>query len=104
MDFIKWLLVTTDKFPKTARFNFTNRIVGLSFDILEELIEARYSRNKIQNLRKANLHLEKLRVMIRVSFESKHLSHKNYEHAVYAMNEVGKMLGGWIKQQDQSSK
>lgn len=46
MDFVKWLLVTTDGFPKTARFTFSDRLTRLALDVVEDLIEARYSRNK----------------------------------------------------------
>ena len=91
MDFTKWLLITTDRFPKSARFNFTNRTVNLSVDVLEELIEARYSKNKIPNLKRANLQIEKLRIMMRICFETKNLSHKGYEKGTTSLNEIGRM-------------
>jgi len=46
------------------------------------------------------LRLEKLRVLLRISCEQHYLSHTAYEHAMRAINEVGRMLGGWIKQQE----
>jgi hypothetical protein len=100
IDFLKWLLTTTERFPKKIRFTFSDRINNLALDIVEELIDARYSRQKIQALRKVNLGIEKLRVLLRICYESKFLPHKSYEHAMYSLNEIGKMLGGWIKQQE----
>ena len=100
IDFLKWLLTTTEKFPKKIRFTFSDRINNLALDIVEELVDARYSRQKIVALRKVNLGIEKLRVLLRICYESKFLSHKSYEHAMYSLNEIGKMLGGWIKQQE----
>ncbi|MGE4232055.1 MAG: diversity-generating retroelement protein Avd [Bacteriovoracia bacterium] len=100
MDFLKWLLLTTDAFPKKVRFTFTERINGLALSIVEDLVEARYTRNRSTALRRANLSLEKIRVLIRVCYETRVLSGKSYRHASYAINEVGKMLGGWMKQQD----
>jgi len=100
IDFLKWLLLTTEKFPKKIRFTFTDRINNLALSIVEDLIEARYSRQKMGALRKANLGLEKIRILLRICYESKVLPHKAYEHAMVSMNEVGKMLGGWIKQQE----
>lgn len=99
IDFLKWLLVTTDNFPQKARFTFTDRLVNLALSIVEDLIEARYTRNKTLLLRRANMNLEKLRVLIRICYESKFLSRKGYEFASASINEVGKMLGGWMKQQ-----
>jgi len=99
VDFVEWLLLTTDRFPKKARFTFTDRLVGLSLSIIEDLVEARYTRNKAVPLRHANLTLEKLRVVLRVCYEAQILSKDGYKHASFKLNEVGKMLGGWIKQQ-----
>jgi hypothetical protein len=100
LDFLEWLLPTTDKFPKKVRFSFALRIDNIALDIVEDLIEARYSKDKTQNLKRANLRLEKLRVLLRLSHKMKFLSHTGYEHASRLINEVGKMIGGWRKQQE----
>lgn len=104
MDFLKWLLVTTDNFPKKARFTYTDHLTNLSLLIVEDLIEARYSRSKYQILRRANMNLEKIRVLIRICFELKLMPRKSYEYASRSINEVGKMLGGWMKQQGDNEK
>ena len=71
--------------------------------MLEDLVEARYSnvKSKTSILRSANLKLEKLRVLFRVCHESKLISHDAYKHGSFSINEVGKMLGGWLKHQEQ---
>ena len=99
MDFLKWLLVTLDGFPKKARFNFSDRLTNLSLEIVEDLVEARYNKNKSVVLRRANMNLEKIRILIRICFELRFLSRQGYEHSSVLINEVGKMLGGWMKQQ-----
>lgn len=99
MDFLKWLLVTIDGFPKKARFNFSDRLTNLSLQIVEDLVEARYSKNKGPVLRRANMNLEKIRILMRICFELRFFSRKAYEHSSLLINEVGKMLGGWMKQQ-----
>jgi len=97
LDFTKWLLSTTDGFPKKARFTFAERLNDHSLKIVEHLVEARFSRSKGQLLRAANLELEKIRVLIRISYEMRFLSRKSYEFASFSINEVGRMLGGWMK-------
>jgi len=99
-DFLKWLLHTTEKFPKKARFTFSDRINNLALSVVEDLVEARYSANKRLILRAANLRLEKLRMLLRISYESRYLAKDAYKHGMYSLNETGKMLGGWIKQQE----
>jgi hypothetical protein len=37
---------TTEKFPKRARYSFSGRIENLALDVAEDLVEARYSREK----------------------------------------------------------
>ena len=97
-DFLKWLLVTTERFPKKVRFTFSDRMNELGLAIVESLVEARYSKDKKAILRKINLDLEKLRVLIRLSYELKFLSTPGYEQATKSLQEVGRMVGGWMKQ------
>jgi hypothetical protein len=99
MEFLTWLLPTTEKFPHKTRFTLTNRIDNLALDMVEDLVEARYTREKRTSLRRANLRLEKLRVLLRVCHTLGYLPHARYEHAMRAINQVGTMLGGWRKQQ-----
>jgi len=41
--------------------------------------------------------LDKLRILIRLSKDFKFISIRQYEFVSGEINEVGKMLGGWIK-------
>jgi hypothetical protein len=97
MEFLEWLLPTTDKFPRKIRHTFGQRIEELALDVVEDLIEARYSRERRPALKRANLRLEKLRILLRLSHRLRHLSQHGYEHAMKGINEVGRMLGGWLK-------
>ena len=99
-DFTKWLLNKTEKFPRKVRFSFGNRIDNLSLDIIEGIIEARYSRNKKEMLRRIDLNMEKLRVLLRMCHDLRYLDTKGYEFAARKINEAGRMVGGWRKQQE----
>lgn len=67
-------------------------------DVIEDLIEARYSRkDRDAVLKRANLRLEKLRVMLRLSHKMRYLSYESHSYAMRAINETGRMLGGWRK-------
>jgi len=97
IEFLKWLFPITAKFPHKARFTFSNRIDNIALDIVENLIEARYTKNRNEILRHTNLKIEKIRVLLRLSNYSKFISYNSYEYAIRKINEVGKMIGGWIK-------
>lgn len=102
VEFLGWLLPATEKFPRKVRFTFSSRIDNLALDFLEDVIEARYTRGKGEILRRANLRLEKLRVLLRLCHGERYLATNGYEHAARRIDEAGRMLGGWMKQQGAS--
>jgi hypothetical protein len=101
---LAWILAHTEKFPKSARFTFSSRIDNLALDILELIVEARYSSRKIEKLRSININLEKLRVLLRICHDRGYLDHRAYEYAGIQLWEAGKMVGGWLKQQRENRK
>ena len=102
MDWLRWLLPTTEKFPKRLRFTLTQRIDNLALDIAEELVEARYTRRKRDRLHSINRKLERLRILLRLSHDLQALPHRQYEFAMRSLDEAGRMVGGWLKQQEAS--
>lgn len=100
VEFVKWLLPATEKFPKRVRFTLSSRIDNLALDVVEDLVEARYSRRKTEYLKNINLKLERLRVLLRLCHDTQVLPHRSYEFAARSLDEVGRMVGGRIKQQD----
>jgi len=93
------LLTRTQKFPKSVRFTLTNRIDNLAVDVLELLIRAQYSQNKLVDLQQISIFIDTLRVLIRLCHKRAYIDHNGYEHVVRGLDEAGRMLGGWIKQQ-----
>ena len=98
-EFLTWLFLATERFPKKARFTLSERLIQLGLEVMEDLVEARYTKDKWRILQRANLRLEKVRVLVRISYEQKFLSHDGYKHAMYLLHEIGSMIGGWLRQQ-----
>ncbi len=99
-EFVKWLLDRTEKYPRKARFTFSNRIDNLALDIMEWIVEARYSTGKRDILRRIDLGMERLRVLVRLCHDKQYLDNRGYEYASKQINEAGKMVGGWRRQQE----
>jgi len=95
--FLEWLLPAAEKFPRSARHAFTSRVEGAALDVLEAILEARYSKAKAEPLRRANLRLDLLRVLLRLAHGRRFLPTAGYEHAARAIDEAGRMIGGWAK-------
>lgn len=95
---LHWIMDCAERLPKKVRFSLATRITDLSLEILERIVEAIYQKDRIAALKQINLNLEKLRVLFRLCFERKYLSVKQYETISRAINEAGKMTGGWMKE------
>lgn len=99
---LKDILARTEKFPKRVRFTLSSRIDNFTLDILEKIVEARYAKDKAAALSQASLALEKLRVLLRVSHDERHLDDRGYEHVCRNIDEAGRMIGGWIRSRSAS--
>ena len=66
-DLVKWSCQHTSKFPRNHRFVLGERIERRLYDLLETLVQARYTRDRQALLRQANLSLEVLRFQMRVA-------------------------------------
>jgi hypothetical protein len=92
------LLGRTQKLPRKVRFTFSDRIDNLALDVYEALVEAKYSRDKVAILRRANLDIEKLRLLLRLCHDERYLDRRGFEHVALGLDEAGRMVGGWIKE------
>ncbi len=99
-DFIKWFLPKIENFPRNYKFLFGDRLVQIQLDLLENLIEAYYRKDKLNNLRAANIEIEKLRHLMKISAAMKFMTLSQLEFATRALNNIGSLVGGWIRQQE----
>jgi hypothetical protein len=95
--FLAWLAPTVEKFPRSYKFTIGDRSQATALDALEALIEATYTRDRSQHLRHANLGIEKLRFLLRLAADLRLLDRRRYEHAARALDETGRLIGGWMK-------
>ena len=101
-DFLLYLIPQVSKFPRTDRYLVGERLENLCFDIMELLLEAVYSREKTACLQKVNLRLEQARYYVRLCKDLKLMDLQGNQDLSKMINEVGKQLGGWIKQQQKT--
>lgn len=96
-ELILWLYLTVNKFPKSQRFVLGQQIEKTLLEILGGIIQANQEKNKLPYLKKISVELDQLRILIRLSKDLKFISIRQYEFVAEKINEIGKMLGGWIK-------
>ncbi len=96
-DLILWLYPTVNKFPKSQRFVLGQQIENTVLEILKGIIQANQESNKLLYLKQISVDLDKLRILIRLSKDLKFISIRQYQFAAEKINEIGKILGGWMK-------
>jgi len=99
-DLVSLLIPMSMKFPRTQRFIVTKRLQDAILDFYELIIEANNirKRDRLINLRKADARLDSVRHYIRLCHRWEWLNQGQYNHVSDMVSEVGKLLGGWIKQ------
>ena len=85
--------------PKAERFTVYERSENIIIDIIEYFIEAGYGKNayKALILEKASVKLNTLRFFVRLLKEIRSFDSKKYIVLQEMIDEIGRMLGGWIR-------
>jgi hypothetical protein len=85
--------------PKQDRFTIFERTENIILDIIECLLSAGYGEkgNKILVLERASVKLNMLRLFTRLMKETKVLDNKKYTVLQEIIDEIGRMLGGWMR-------
>ncbi|MBI1918348.1 MAG: diversity-generating retroelement protein Avd [Planctomycetes bacterium] len=96
-DFLIWTSRHVARFPRLHRFNVGERMERHLYGILEGLLRAKFTRDRVPLLRQVNLDLEVLRFQFRAAKDLKCLPIESYGHAAGVVNEIGQMVGGWLK-------
>jgi hypothetical protein len=87
-DFILWYVPILGRLPRDHKFNLGDRIVTGLYKLLEELIVARYTQEKLPHLTSLNVQLEILRYQTRLLLDLKLISVKRYEYAAKQVNSI----------------
>jgi hypothetical protein len=102
-DLIKWFVPILNGLPRDHKFMLGDRIITGLYDLLDGLIRAKYSPNKLTQLETINSGLDILRHQIRLLLDFDLIKIKRYEYIGKSLNTIGSDLGGWIKQQRQAT-
>ncbi len=99
-DFIQWYIPILNRIPKNHRYILGNRIINNLYDLLENLIQARYDKqNRVNKLKAINTQIDILRYQTRLLFDFDLISGQRYQNISQKLNEIGVELGSWLKQQ-----
>ncbi|NMC64260.1 MAG: diversity-generating retroelement protein Avd [SAR324 cluster bacterium] len=85
--------------PKADRYTIWQRCQNLTLDILEGFLSAAAEEQnaRMRRLGDVSVKLDMLRLLTRLSFELKAINNKKYLELQTHIEEIGKMLGGWLR-------
>lgn len=98
-ELLKWLIPVLDKFPRNRRFTLGERLESGLLAVLEECVDAAYSRNKRLQLNAANRHLSSVRHLWRLAYELRVIPRNRYFHGSERLVDIGNQIGAWQKSQ-----
>lgn len=101
-DLVLWLLPQATKFPRAHRFGLGERIIRQVLDFQETLLKAGLSkRERPAMLDEADVQLALLRQNLRLCKDLDLIKMNQYEHVSTMLAEIGRLLGGWKKSNNQ---
>jgi hypothetical protein len=98
-DFTLWMLKHTNRFPKNWRITLGDRLDNLLLDMVANVQRASVRGDKRALLHQVNEDLHVLRALLRTTVELGCLGPRQYEYASGQVEEIGRQIGGWLKQQ-----
>ena len=90
-------------FPKTKRYTLGQKLDNLTLEIFELLFSIPSSQNKTDILQKISIKLDLLKILLRLSKDILAVRDKKYLELQEMLQEIGRMLGGWIRSTKQNT-
>ena len=99
LDFILYLEMITEKYPKSTKMGIVSTIKNSSYDGIKYILlayKAFDKKEKLKYLNELDINLKMQRVFARISYKRKYINIRNYEAWSRKINLISMSLGGWI--------
>lgn len=93
----KYMFNALKNFPKSEKFTLASEITANYYQIFRLIIRANRNKVKSRELFEIDTELKILQLNLRLSFELQFINDKQYEIIARHIEEIGRILGGWIK-------
>jgi len=98
-DLYKKVYAIRKQVPKQDRFTLWQKLDNTILMLIEYILHASslYKEEKLPTLEQASSKLNVLRILVRLAYDIKSIDNKKYTALQQDIDEIGRMLGGWIK-------
>ena len=94
-DWALWIVPKVEKFPKSYRFSIGQSLVTASIELLMNLVDATYQARNAGSLGAAAREVNRIRYLMRLAKDLRVINLDGHEFASKAIDEVGRMTGGF---------
>jgi hypothetical protein len=105
-DLLVWIIPRATDFPRPYRDTLSWRLQNAVLDFQEALYDANAVQGdaRLAHLKRADACLNTARLYLRLARQMQWLSSGQYEHVSKMVMEIGRLLGGWIRQTQTDSR
>lgn len=103
-DMIEYGYIALRQYPKSERHTLAAETKRSMYELMKLVIRANKKYHKKTTLQDLDIELENLRYLVRLGMRLGFLPFKKFEVWSKQLDEIGRMLGGWIKSQKQKFK
>ena len=103
-DLMQYLYTSWVKYPRSEKPDFVADYKQCLFQFLIYIITAQKKYFKKTTLQDADVQLELLRLFNQLSYDMHFIDEKRYKLISERLCEIGRLLGGWINSQKETSK
>lgn len=97
-DLLRWLVPLAQQLPRTHRSGLGRQLPDTGFRLQRLLLQAaRQPDLTVMLLREADATLAELRLLLRLGRDLQIIAFGHYEEGARRLNEIGKLLGGWLR-------
>lgn len=96
-DMAVYAYLCIEQFPKSHKFTLGERFQSLIFEIISLIVTCNRRYHKKTTLQELDIRLDTLRSLVRIAKTLKVLPFHKYEHWAKLNDEIGRLLGGWIR-------
>ena len=96
-DMLQYAYTAVRQFPKAERHVLSAEIRATCWRLLRLVIVCNKRYYKKTTLQDLDAELELLRAQVRLAFELRYLPPRKHEHWSRLNDEIGRLIGGWIK-------
>ncbi|MEG1990045.1 MAG: four helix bundle protein [Clostridia bacterium] len=97
--YIEYVFNILNKLPKTEKFNIGNEFKCVIYSCFENImylnkVNIKY---RMDYINKIDSEISMQRIFIRIMYKNKYIDLKKYSYSIELLNELGKMIGGYVK-------